>query len=157
MPEPSLQRLERSMKGLTIGVVKNKEAADKRAAQDGLTEREEQVHIQVSGRAEEFSSWQRKKVRFGTAFVDATGQRDSPFDRPHFTFGAVIETPDPVGIVACVMDWITTERNETIGAEVAIGVLGTDESVKFRGSVHCTFEGYGAPANTFDDSDLGAS
>lgn len=145
MPEPDLNRLERAMGGLTIGVVLDERGYQERVQQDGLIEREEQLHIGINGRAEEFAVWDTVKVRFSTIFADATGQRDSPFDRPHFTYGARITTKDPVGVVAAVMDWITTDRNETVGATIAIGVLATDKSVKFKGMLHATFQGYGQP------------
>lgn len=154
MPEPGLQRLERAFKGITIGAVKDFRSFDEMRKLDGLTETEEQLHIFVSGRAEEFAVWETVQLDFETVFVDATGQRDSPFDRPHFLYGAKVHTPDPVGIVACVMDWHTNDRNETVGAKVAIGVVGTDVAVSFKADVHVTFQGYGSPSVDFPPDDL---
>lgn len=114
MAEPSINRLERAMKGVTIGVVKDLQDWEKIRELDALQEVEEQIHVKVTGRAEEFAAWDRVDLDFNTVFVDATGQRDSPFDRPHFTFGARVRTGVPVAVQACVMDWKTTDRNETI-------------------------------------------
>lgn len=155
MGQPDLNRLERAMSGLTVGVVKSMQRYQERAYEDGLIEREEQFHIHVTGRAEEFAVWTVTEVDFGLVFVDATAQRDSPFDRPHFTYGAVVETLDPVGLMASVMDWKTTDRNETIGAKVAIGVVGTDRAVKFEAAIHASFQGFAVPLNTFPDEDIG--
>lgn len=142
------------MRGITLGTVTDLRKAEERAAQDGLIEREEQFQIGFSGVAEEFLDWQTVEVKFGTLFVDATGQRDSELTKPHFTYGALIETGVPVGIMACVMEWNTTARNETIGCTLAIGVAASDRTVKFRGSLHATFQGFGQPLNTFMDEGL---
>jgi hypothetical protein len=154
MPEPALQALERSFKGLRIGATLDMQKIQERAEKDGLIEREEQFHIAVSGLAEEFFEWTTTKIKFATAFVDATGQRDSPFDRPHIAVGCEIYTPVPVAINAVVMEWETTDRNETVGATIAIGVSSSDQATKFKGAVHLTIQGYGAPINTFDDAEL---
>jgi len=154
MAHPAIQRLEQSMKGITLGTVRDLKAAEDAAQKDGLIEREEQFQIGISGRAEEFLDWETVDIKFGTCFVDATGDRDSELDRPIFVYGAEIETPTPVGIMACVMEWRTTERNETIGCKLAIGVAASDRSVRFKGTVHASFQGYGQPLNTFTGEDI---
>lgn len=154
MPEPSLQRLERSFKTIRIGAVRDGQKIREKAAEDGLIEREEQVHIDIEGRAEEFAAWKEVDIDFATIFVDATGQRDSPFDRPHVTVGAELYTPSPVALHAVVMAWKTNDRNETLGATVAVGVSSTDKTTKFKGVIHCSFQGFGQPLNTFNDEEL---
>lgn len=154
MPEPGLQRIERSFKAIRIGAVRDVQRLQKKAEADGLIERDEQVEVAVSGFAEEFFSWQELDVTFATVFVDATGQRDSPLTRPHISVGAELYTPVPVALTAVVMSWKTNDRNETLGATVAIGVSSTDNATKFKGAVHLTFEGYGQPLNTFSDAEL---
>lgn len=150
MPEPGLQHLERSFKALRIGAVKDTQKLREKAEADGLIEREEQFVIGVAGVAQEFFSWQTVDVKFATVFVDATGQRDSALTRPHVTVGAELYTPVPVAVTGVVMSWKTNDRNETLGATVAIGVYSTDQSTKFKGAVHLTFQGFGQPVNTFD-------
>jgi hypothetical protein len=154
MPTPSLQRLERSIKQLRIGAVRDMEGRQKRAQADGLIEREEQYHIAVSGLAEEFFNWSTFEIKFATLFVDGTGQRDSPFDRPHVLVGSELYSPTPVALQAVVMGWKTTDRNETMGATVAIGVASSDKPTQFKGAVHLTFQGFGQPSNTFSDQEL---
>lgn len=154
MPTPDQQALERSLKALRIGPVRDIERIQKRAEDDGLIEREEQFQIGVAGVAEEFYAWDKVDITFSNIFVDATGQRDSPFDRPHISVGAELYTPVPVALTATVMAWKTNDRNEVLGATVAIGVSSTDRATKFRGSVHITFQGFGQPANTFADEEL---
>lgn len=152
MGEIGGQRLEKAMKGLTIGVVQDLQEWERIRTTDSLREIEQQFWIDFSGRAEEFASWSEREIEFEQHYVDATGQRDSPFDRPHFTYGAVIDTPTPVGVLAVVMEYKTNDRNETIGATVAIGILATDRAVNVRGRVNLTFQGYGqAPSGFADD------
>lgn len=156
MTELGGNRLEKALKGLTIGVTQDLQDWEKARATDALKEIEQQFWVEFAGRAEEFAIWSTREIEFEQHYVDATGQRDSPFDRPHFTYGAVIDTPTPVGVLAVVMEYLTNERNETIGAKVAIGILATDRSVNVRGRVNLTFQGYGqAPSGLADDIGAG--
>lgn len=154
---PQGHRLEQAMKGLTLGTVTDLRKAEERAYQDGLIEREEQFQVAISGVAEEFLDWETVEIKFSTAFMDASGQRDSELERPHFTYGAEIETATPVGILACVLEWKTTARNETIGCKLAIGVAASDRSTRFKGFLHANFQGFGQPRNTFIPEDIGTS
>lgn len=154
MPEPSLQRIERSFKAIRIGAVRDGQRLRERAEADGLIERDEQIRVAVAGVAQEFYSWQEVDLNFSTVFVDATGHRDSAFDRPHLSVGSELYTSTPVSINAVVMRWRTNDRNETVGATVAIGVSSTDQATKFKGSVHLTFQGFGQPLNTFNNEEL---
>lgn len=143
MSEPNINRMEKAFRGLTIGVVNDLRDFERQRKLDGLTETEEQIHVAISGRAEEFAAWETVDLLFNTVFVDATGQRDSPFDRPHMTFGAALYSPTPVAIHAIVMEWNVTDRNETIGATVAMSATTTDNATQFDADVHLTFQGYG--------------
>lgn len=154
MAAPNLQKLERSFKAIRIGAVRDVQRIERRVRADGLIERDEQVQFGVSGLAEEFYKWQEVEAKFSTIFVNASGQRDSPFTRPHVAVGTELYTQTPVALAAVVMKWQTNERDETLGARVAIGVLATDQATKFRGAVHLTFQGYGQPLNTFNDEEL---
>lgn len=152
MAAPQVGRLERGLKGLTIGVTTDLADLAREIAVDGLREIEQQLWVEFAGRAEEFESWAETDLEFEEHFIDATGQRDSPFDRPHFTFGAVLDSLTPVGVSCVVMEYKTNDRNETIGAKVAIGIHATDLSVKVKGRVNLTFQGYGqAPSGLPDD------
>lgn len=155
MGDLQVQRLEQALKGLTIGTIQDMNKAAEGAARDGLIEREEQFQIEISGTAEEFFSWNIAEIKFGTLFTNATGQRDSELEQPHFTYGASIITAIPVGVLASVMEWIETDRKEVVGCKLAIGAAATDRHTKFRGLLHASFQGYGAPNNTFMPEDLG--
>lgn len=143
------------MARIMLGTVTNLSKAQEEAEKDGLIERDEQFQIAVSGVAEEFVTWEEVSLRFGNLFTDATGQRDSDLERPHFTYGAETIVGGPVGLLACVTEWTTNERNETIGCKLGIGVLATDRATKFRGFVHANFQGFGLPRNTFIPEDVG--
>lgn len=147
-------RLDRAMRGLTIGVAKSEQDFLKQSQIEALNEVEEQFQIQVSGRAEEFPIWDSTDVGFDTRFIDATGQRPSPFDKPHMTYGYEITSKEPVGIFVCVLGWKTNKRNECVGAKLAMGVAATDLSTKFKGAVHVTFQGYGATGENYGGQGL---
>lgn len=154
---PQGHRLEQAMRGLTLGTVTDLRKAEERAYEDGLIEREEQFQIAISGVAEEFLDWDTVDIKFSTIFMDASGQRDSELERPHFTYGGEIETGTPVGLLACVLEWKTTARNETIGCKLAIGVAASDQSTRFKGFLHANFQGFGQPRTTFIPEDIGTS
>lgn len=137
-------RLGRALQGLTIGVAKSINDAIDQKALEQLQEVEEQFQIEIGGNAEEFPVWDTVDLDFDTHFIDATGQRPSPFDRPHMTFGGEIETATPVGIFATVLGWKVNDRGETVGCNLAVGVAATDLSTKFKGRVHVTFQGWGS-------------
>lgn len=137
-------RLDRAMQGLTIGVAKSVNDAIKQKDLEQLQEVEEQFQIEIGGKAEEFPIWDTIDLKFDTRFIDATGQRASPFDRPHMTSGGEIETKKPVGIFATVLGWNVNNKGETIGCKLAIGVAATDLSTTFKGRVHVSFQGWGA-------------
>lgn len=145
MPVPE-GALDRSMRGLTIGLVQRMHAARHQRSLEALAEREERYAIEISGRGEEFPSWQEVHVKFGIVFVDATGQRDSWLTHPHFNYGAVILRGGPIGLHACVTRWDINERREVTGCMLSIGAMATDVARKFRGELHATFQGYGAPS-----------
>jgi hypothetical protein len=152
MPPPDGDRLASALQGLTIGVINDLKDFEKLREKDGLREVDQQFWLEFSGQAQEFAQWQEAWVMFDQFFVDATGNRDSPFDRPHFTYGSVIDSPTPVGVLATVMEYKVNQRGETVGAKVAIGILSTDQPVRVRGRVNLTFQGYGqAPTNVPDD------
>lgn len=151
------QKLARSMKALTIGVVRGVDQAKAQRELEGLAEYEEQFKIDISGRAEEFPIWSQTDLKFGVDFVDASGQRDSPYDRPHFTYGCYVEEGPPVGVLACVIRWDVNDKEETIGCRIAIGAVASDRSRNFKGELHARFQGYGAPTDSYGDLSQGDS
>lgn len=145
-------QLDRTMRGLTIGQARGMSERAKARTLEGLQEYEDQFKIDISGTTGVGeTTWDSRQIYFNVEFVDATAQRETPYDRPHFTYGAYVEVGSPIGIVAMVSRWTVERRNETIGCVLAIGVLPTDEPRRFRGEVHARFQGYGAPAEAYGD------
>jgi hypothetical protein len=144
-------RLDRSIQALTLGRVRGESEAKRQRQLEGLAEREDQFSIAVTGRGEEFPAWTETHINFNVTFVDATGQRDVPFDRPHFTYGVYIEDGGPVGLLACVTRWDVNTRNEVTGCMLSIGAVATDYARTFRGELHARFQGYGAPVEAYGD------
>jgi hypothetical protein len=144
-------QVDRTLRGLTFGRVRGGNARQAQRELEGLQEYELQYKIAIAGTAEEVVAWSEVPLRFDVEFVDAAAQREAPFDRPHFTYGAYIESGGPVGIHACVTRWTMGKRNEVIGCIIAIGPVATDQSRRFRGELHARFQGYGAPAESYGD------
>lgn len=144
--------LDRSMRALHIGTVQGASQRRMQRELEGLAERQDQFLVPVVGRGEEFPVWSEVHINFNITFVDATGQRDVPFDRPLMTYGAVVEEGGPVGLLACVTRWDTNRRNEVTGCMLSIGAVATDHARSFRGELHVSFEGYGAPTEAYGDS-----
>lgn len=151
MPRPETGQLERAIRSLTIGTVKAMDSRKVQRRLEGLTEREEEYQIEVSGRGEEFPSWSEVHIQFENVYVDATGQRDSDLIRPHFYYGAYVPVGGPIGLMACVTRWDVNSRNETTGCMLSIGAVATDVARKFRGELHAVFHGYGAPQDVYGD------
>lgn len=139
------------VRDLTIGAIESVREADLQRALEGLAETEEQILIEVSGTSEEFGAWTEVHLRFDNLFVDATDERDTPYDRPFFTYGTEIERGGPVALAACITRWDVNERNETTGCMISIAALATDEPRTFRGQLHARFQGYGMPADVYGD------
>lgn len=142
---------ERALASLTLDVLNRVERARVQRALEGLVEREEQFKIDVEGRAEEFPIWTDVHLKFGVIFIDATERRDSPYDTPHFTYGAEVEKGGPINITGCVTRWDINDRNEVTGCILAVGVSATDVSRNFRGKLHARFQGFGAPRDTYGE------
>jgi hypothetical protein len=118
---------------------------------DQLTETEEQYQLPISGTASDVIAWTEREVSFGTAFIDASDMRDSNLVVPHFTFGVMLES-EPVAVTAVVREWL--EQNDTVvGARVSVGAYSPGSTVDFRGYVHLTFQGFGAPVEEGADLD----
>lgn len=139
----------RAVRGLTLGVLTASARAKEQRQLEGLAETEENVKIDVVGRAEEFPIWTRLHIDFETVFIDASGQRDTEFDRPHFTYGAVVHKGGPVGILSCVLQWDVNNRDEVTGCIIAISAIATDHGRRFQGELHARFQGYGMPADAY--------
>lgn len=154
MGRPTMRQVEESLASVTIGTVRSIEGAKAQRALEGLAEREEQLKIDVSGNAEEFTTWVEVEIEFETIFVDATGQRDSDFVTPHFYYGSYVPVGGPVGLVACVTEWVTNDRNETTGCTLAIGCQASDVARKFKGELHAVFQGYGVPVDDYGIEDF---
>lgn len=139
----------RAVRGLTLGVMKAAARAREQRELEGLADIEENIKVDVHGRAEEFAVWTRLQIDFETVFIDASGQRDTEFDRPHFTFGGETIKGGPVALQACVTDWDINDRDEVVGCVLAIAATSTDLSRTFQGILHAKFQGYGMPADAY--------
>lgn len=139
----------RAVRGLTLGVLSAAARLKAQRELEGLAEVEENIKVDVVGRAEEFPIWTQVFIEFETVFIDASGQQDTEFDRPHFTFGGVCEEGGPVGLLACVTQWEVNDRDEVTGCVLGVSAVATDHARKFRGELHARFQGFGMPADAY--------
>lgn len=145
-------RLGRSMGALAFGVVRDITAKQARLAPSKLDEREQQFQIDISGDADATIAWRQIDLKFRVLFVNATGQRDSPYTLPTFTYGASISSGTPVMVTACVLKYAIEHDESVTGCRIAVGAASIGQgAIGFRGKLHACFQGYGAPNENEED------
>jgi hypothetical protein len=128
-----------------------------RHAPDEMRERDQQIHLPISGSASQVAAWASVHVNFDLEFIGACVGRNTNLNWPHFTYGYVITTPNPVAIMAHVSGWDQGDGWKTTGATVKWCAFAPDAPAvpyPFAGSLHLTFQGYGSPPE-IDSSELG--
>lgn len=149
----SHRSLHRSLAALSFGTVRAMEERKKGLGRTALRERDQHFQIPIAGRAPRTgvgTDWSLLDIAFRVEFVNATGQRDSPYTVPQVAFGAVIDTENPVVVNACVLRWKYAENDVEAGSIIGcrIGVAALSASIVatvFKGTLHATFTGFGAP------------
>lgn len=155
----SQHALARSLRALTFGVAQKIETKRNEGAIDHLQEREQQFQLPVGGTASPDPAtavWTESAIRFETHFPsEADGMRNADFDTPQVWFGVVVTSQQPVGVHACVRNWLRDEQSDVIGAVIAATAVayGATTNVDFRGYLHATFQGWGAPEDNYDDTE----
>lgn len=142
--------LQRSLGSMTFGVVREMNQRAERLAKTALAEREQEFQVPIFGTAGRLAVWANLELNFRVEFVPATGQRDSPYLLPTFTYGYEIETPDPIGVLALVSKWTIDDSGAVIGAGIKVAGWqpGVGGDVAYRGKLHMLFSGFGAPTQT---------
>lgn len=138
--------------------------------------------LPISGVATSIIGWGQIEIEFEWQFHYAPANRDSRLVWPNFTYGAYIpsslaegSTIVPVGVLACVMDWmIDQDTNAIVGAVLAVGALGTGTAedpasanpdttedstpsaaqvgTPFQGQLHVNFQGWAMSRDDFSDT-----
>ena len=152
------QALARSIRQLTIGVVRDVDRRRSGREANALAEREEQFQIAVSGTATDYPLWVTAELSLATAFSIATGARDSTLQRPQVAVGFELTSvmrenddrewePVTAGVLvsAVVRDYHFDAAHALDRAVVLIGATAPGDELRFTGFVHITFQGYGAP------------
>lgn len=151
----STHAVNRSFAALSLGTLR---AAKRREAEDlidAADEYDQQFQLPyagtVAGRQPQSAT---VVVSFDVPFQPAEGApRDSPYDKPLFTWGDEQTGPTTVFAHMCVSRWVMAEDDldEVSGAEVKItvfnpaGIDNDTEFTPFQGIAHINFQGYGAP------------
>jgi hypothetical protein len=150
-------RLQKSIRAMAVDVNDEIEARRRAVEAIRLREMEQQLQIEVEGTATPMIAGMTVDVAFDVAFTTSNGLRVAHLDRPHVWFGfeqtfvsaAGQPTDVAVMLAATVVGW-KRQRNSIVGASVAISALAP-AVVDFRGLLHATFQGLGAPQ---DEPDL---
>lgn len=149
-------RLQKSLGAMTFGVVRQMDAKQKDLEKTAMREREQEFQVGIRGVASSIAVWTEVELTFRVEFLPATGQRDSPYERPTFVYGYELETAEPVGILAYVKEWRMDDRDTVFGAKINVCCFqpgGGGES-DFRGRLHMIFSGYGSPIESeLDDEE----
>lgn len=132
-------------------------AADVAAHQEvyedwGLDEREEQVHIDLAGKAAVGNTWVLSDVDFQHSFTGESGRRMSQLDRPHTWFGGEARKASVDGqaitplltITAAVIGWTIQGGSAITGCKLAICITSAI-ACDFQAVLHATFQGFGVP------------
>lgn len=151
--------LNRTLQGLAQGIQKDIDAHRKETATDALVEREIQYQLPVSGTATaspEDAVWGTVSFNFEHSFPSMSqGMRDSDLDSPQVSFGWEMASGTPVALFAIVRSWQYDDTKNINGVRLSVSALalGSSEDVDFRATLHITIQGWGAPTDTFEDTE----
>lgn len=160
--------LTRSISNMTIGLARA--ASMRRHAADAyaLAEREQQFQYNISGKVGTVPVEKLLTIPFDVVFLgDAGMQRDSQLGQPQVRSGFEIAS-GPAGLIpyAHVNQWVLDDDLNYTGAKVTVGVhapaiavegAGAVTSRSYRGVLHMSFQGYGAPWDPDGPSDAGGN
>lgn len=157
MGRPTSGSLQRSLAAMTIGVVQGQQARERERSPQRLDERDQNFQVEVTGTVEsDLSEWTEIPLDFAYVFMGDENVRDSPYDKPNFTFGVEMLTEEPVIIAACVMEWIETDEGDVTGVVLKAASYSpspADEGKPFRARLHLTFSGYCGPIDGPDEDE----
>lgn len=151
--------IHRSMK--SMGFQLGERVHEKRhiADQYKLTEIQQQFQLEISGVAAA-GAWTDFTLNFQEVFYYAPTQRDNPNEDPQVWWGVVFDQGDAFCAVH-VNQWVLDDNANYVGAIVRVGVMrgpyigsGAIEGDPYQGTIHITFQGFGAPVEPpgFDDT-----
>lgn len=150
-------RIERSLRHLVLGA---RVAQDRKKAQDKLwqmSEVDQEVQVRVSGEASAPVGWSDEiTIPFEWWFIAAPEQRDSPYEKPTFTFG--YQSEQEVVLTARLLRWIEEPGRSVItGVVVSFGAYrpGAEDTIRYQGVVHLMFQGLAVPPEDEEVLDLG--
>lgn len=170
MPRPNQHSLERSINAMTVGLVLEREAQERREAPLRLDETDQLFQANIEGVAgPSFEDWAILEITFPYVFTGSSS-RAVPFATPNYSWGFELTTargtgvtPPVVVVNCCVLAWRREDYDPTvsaypnvIGVQLGLGAFvpgmdPEDTPVRFKGLLHLTFGGYAAPTGLDDD------
>lgn len=136
--------------------------------QSSLCERMQEFQHDFSGTVGTVPAEITFQILFDILFLgDAGCRRDSQLGEPQFSHGVhLLSAPSGTIIYAYVPSWVQDDDFNFTGANVTIGVhnpriaeqgVGAVGSVRFQGTLHSTFHGFGLPIDPEGDGDGGGN
>lgn len=153
--------LGRALSKMTVDTHKQMRSREDQNKYYKLTEREQQFQYGISGNVGLVPVETAIKIRFDHFFLYEYGYlRDSQLLEPQTHFGFT-KLSAPAGTVpyAHVASWIQDEDRNYVGAHVVVGVhnptiaasgAANVTATAFSGTLHASFQGFGAPIDPFD-------
>lgn len=135
--------LQRSISAMGFGLQQEVQRKVGETARSKLTEIEQQFQIEVNGDADSRLVWATEKLQFQEILYYAPTQRvGNRLDTPHVYFGCEMKSGPLTLISGCVKEWEGDRGSGYSGAVIGIAAQGNG---KFRGVLHVTVQGFGAP------------
>lgn len=151
----NLNRVQRSLSGMTLGLLADSEKRKAIDKHEGLMEFDQQYQLTFSGEGWRAPVWSEVEVSFGAVFVDSPEMRETPYGKPTFTYG--VQTADFILMQVSLVKYYRDESLYFTGAQVRVGVwipfVEMRDAQKFSGILHLNFQGYGAIAQDEDTSE----
>lgn len=145
--------ISRSLSRMTVNLHRQIETKRNADQHYRMRERDQQYQHAFSGKLGPHPVEATFKILFDILFVgDAAMARDSQFDTPQVRFGfEMTSAPDGTVPYAHVVEWIRDDSFNFTGCKVRVGVhnprlgQGAVARLPYKGVIHCSFQGYGAP------------
>lgn len=146
--------LSRSIAALAFDTAEKIKESDEDRARESLAEYMQQFQIPVKGTIGGTPGWANIDLDFDIPMLKSASQRSVPFEYPTISLGYAIETGMDGILTAYVRSW---KEDEAVvnGALVRVGLYAPEATVEvaFSGTLHMTFQGFGAVRDDIDDSD----
>lgn len=146
--------LSRSIAALAFDTASKFKEDEEDRVRESLAEYMQQFQVPIKGTIGGTPGWANLDLDFDIPMLKSPAQRAVPFEYPTISTGYAIETGVDGILTAYVRRWKEDEA-EVNGALVRVGLYAPESTVEvaFAGTLHMTFQGFGAVRDDIDDAD----